>query len=545
MLSEDGLLLVVVFVACALVALGTLELVWPTRPRHAQRRPAAARDPWRRARSRTVPPARFPHGAPGPAPEASLEAPGPRAVSDVPTESPGLVAAAPALLASDGIPAAPPAVVEAASRATGDGPPTPVPGVVSSVTPPAEQAPRERSRPARTAVSPPPVAPIADAPPPITPPPATPRGAEPEGSVVERASALLTRGRFAEVLALGEEGLKATRSDGMWAPTAGAARETARLWGLVGLAKQELDDVEGARFAFEEAIALAPRSERTTWERHLAALALTVGRRPLGDVATEPGTARVVSLRSAIDWLDRGLAVSPGDAELRDTLTAAREALWRAHGAVLEGLLQRREFAEARRILGEALADPECPPGWQRQFRRLLGRAMSGEARHATAEALSCTRGGRGDEAMAALLRAQSLIEAIDADALGARRRRELERRLWSGYVKLGVDRVEAGAQDAGLAALFRALSLSEAGSERGRQVRGVLARALGEIVDARAADIDRLIDAGDTGGALRQSEKLWSLLRGAVDRGLPQDDLADASGRVLALFDRMCAKHP
>jgi hypothetical protein len=170
---------------------------------------------------------------------------------------------------------------------------------------------------------------------------------------------------------------------------------------------------------------------------------------------------------------------------------------------------------------------------------------MSGEARQATAEALSCTRVGRADEAMAALLRAQSLIGAIGADALGARRRRELERRLWSGYVELGVDLVEAGAQDAALAPLFRALSFSEAEGERGRQVRGMLTRALGEIVETRAADIGRLIDAGDTDVALAQSEKLWSLLRGAVDQGMPQDDLADASGKVLILFDRMSAKRP
>ena len=65
-----------------------------------------------------------------------------------------------------------------------------------------------------------------------------------------------------------------------------------------------------------------------------------------------------------------------------------------------------------------------------------------------------------------------------------------------------------------------------------------MLAGALGDVVDARAADIGRLIDAGDTSVALIQREKLWRLLRGAVDQGLPRDDLADAFGKVPTVFD-------
>src|SRR5688572_3562066 len=51
MLSEEALLLFVVLGAVALLVLGVLELLAPTRHRHPRRRRAPARDPWRRARS--------------------------------------------------------------------------------------------------------------------------------------------------------------------------------------------------------------------------------------------------------------------------------------------------------------------------------------------------------------------------------------------------------------------------------------------------------------------------------------------------------------
>jgi hypothetical protein len=439
-LSEEGLLLVVILVACGLVALGTLELVWPTRPRHPQRRRVPARDPLRRARSRATPPSRV--------------------IAD-------------------------PAPLLAAPR-----PSPPVLPVVSVPAVPDEETAQER------------------------PKAETPASVEPEGSVVDRGFALVKTERFVEAATLAQGALDARKSGAIAAPTTSEARETARLWGVVGLAKAGLDDVDGARFAFEEAIALAPRTERLTWERHLIDLALTVGRHALGDVETAPGPARtevgperVEALRSAMDWLERGLDLAPDDAGLRATLTAVRGALWLAHEAVLTGLVQRQEFVEARRILSEVMADPECPPDRQGAFRRLLGRTLSGEASQAIAGAIVHVQAGHVDQAMTALSHAQSLIEGIPADALANKRRQELER--------------------------------------QGEEVRGLLVRAVGEIVDARAAEIARLIDAGDTSTASLQSEKLWSLLRSGVSQGLAEDHLEDAFGKVRALFDRAGARRP
>lgn len=139
--------------------------------------------------------------------------------------------------------------------------------------------------------------------------------------------------RLDEVVALAEEALAARKSATTLVPPAAAAREAAGLWGLIGLARQGLDDLDGARFALEEAIALAPGGERSVWERHLVALALAVGRRSIERAATGPAADRVASLESAVEWLERGLAIAPHDAELREAAELAARALQAAGGS--------------------------------------------------------------------------------------------------------------------------------------------------------------------------------------------------------------------
>lgn len=628
MLSEEGLILVVVLVACALVVLGVLELAWPTRPRHPVRPTEAARDPWRRARSRAVPPQ-------GPVSSRAETAVAERALANtsllfpdasefskwerrdtplvVSGADPALPAVIPATVPSAVIPAAivasapqTVAVAEAVESPVVTGaidevpppdvvaveiPAAPPRAVVTAETcepaPPVEAAEPIAPTPAADMLEPtlappdlhlvsPPIAEVTDAPhtrprrarprplprsawhpaPPGKPaapdavslvpssadsPAEIATSAAPEMSVVERCFALLRDERLAEVVSVAEEGLKTRQARGISVPSPEAAQEAAGLWGVVGLAKQKLDDFRGARFAFEEAIAVAPGTERATWERHLATLALTAGRRAIDDGETEPSSpARIDSLRAAIDWLERGLVVAPHDVELRDALAGARDTLWPAYEAVVRKLVRSRKVAEARRTLDEVIADPDCPPERRGAFRRLLGSAMGTEAGQATAEAARHMQGGREAEAVAALARAESTIAAIAADALAARRRRELEHRLWRGYMKLGVGRVEAGEHEAAIDPLFHALSFTESGSERQDETRTMLARALGELVDRRIVQIEGLADAGDTGAASAGSDELRSLLRRAEDQGLPDSHLTDASDKVRALFRRL-----
>ena len=497
MLSEEAFLFVVLLFACGLLGLGTLELVAPTQPRHPVRR---ARDPWRRARPRGVP--------------ARLSALSTTSVS------------------------APLPVAEETSFATEAMPEL----VVSSDAPAADPEPPSEVFPPLTVV---PIVQVTDAQgeraPDAAPPEETSERPADDLSVDERCLALFESKRFAEVVRLGEAHLEVRKSAGPLVPSVDAARETARLWGVVGLAKQGLDDLDGARFAFEEAIALAPQTERPTWERYLAALALIAAQRSLDAGAADPvRPERLESIRSAIDWLGRGLAVAPDDATLRDTLVAARDAFWLTNEDIVKALVKRKDFAEARHRLDGAMMDPECPPERQRAFRALWGRTRGGEVGQATAEAIRHMQKGREDDAVAALARAESVMAQISADALPAKRRQELERRLWWAYMKLGVDRVEAGAQEAAMSPLFQALAFKDIGVERQEETRATLARALEEIVDARSVDIGALIEAGDTAAAAIQGDKLWGLLRAAVDQGLPQDHLTEAFAKLSALFQKM-----
>lgn len=502
MLSEEGFLLVVILAACGLVVLGTLELVWPTRPRHPHRRSGPVRDPLRRARPRIVPP----RPAPGVSTRPEVETPPVEATLE-PLPSPVAVEVPQFLVVTPHVSDLGPAVTAAESPILDAPAAEPAPGQASMV----ETAPRTESA----------------------------------GSVADRGLALVKAGRFSEAATLGQQALEAAKSTDVPALTADAARETARLWGVVGLGKAGLDDLEGARFAFEEAIAQASGGERLTWERHLVEVALAVGRRSVAAVGAESGPEHVAALRSAIDWLERGLDVAPDDAELRATLTAARDALWPAHETIVKALVDRREFGEARRTLVDVMADPACPPGRLGAFRRLLGRAMGAEAAQAMAEASTHLQGGRVDEAMDALVRAESLIEAIPPDAVARRRRQELERRLLAGYLTLGANRIHVGTPEAALDPLFRAVSFPEIAVERKEEARRLLVRTLGEIVAVRTVEIGRLIDAGDTGLAAIESERLRSLLRSAVDRGLPEDRLAEAFAKVRALAEGAAAERP
>ncbi len=487
MLNEAGLIFIGVLIACGLVVLGALELVWPTRPRYPIRGSARSRDPWRRARARSAAPS-------GPASTAT--APVDAATGRAPTDADESVTIA---------------------TSVAEEPPSPHDSFAVEDAPPATAE---------------------------TPPLARP---EHEVTAVERCFTLFEAQRFAEVVAAGEEALEAQTSTTASALTPAAAEAMARLWGVVGLAKQALEDLAGARFAFEEAIALAPGTERPTWERHLAALALTAGRQALSG-ATEAGPPRadrVDTLRSTIEWLERGLAVAPGDAAIREALASAHDALWQAYEKIVTALVRRHEFIQARRVLDEVMADPECPPERQSPFRSLLAKTMGGEVGQATAEAIHHMEDGREDEAVAALAHAESVMEGIAADALPTRQRQDLERHRWRAYMQLGTNRVEVGVVEAALGPLFRALSFTDVAKKRRDETRAMLVRALGALVEAQSAEILRLIEAGDAGAASVQSDKLRSLLRSAVDQGLPEDDLSDASAKVQTLFDRLGDKRP
>jgi hypothetical protein len=443
-LTEEALLLIVTLVGCVLIALGTLELVAPTRPRHPRRPPE-------RGLSRRVEDAR-------------------------------LVAVSTPSVQLDRV--IPPAEVIAVMDAP----------LAPSRTPVASRTPLASSTP-----------------------------------VVARCEQLLDDERYDDVVrtataALGPEA------------EALAPADAASLWSLVGRARHAEGDEEGARVALESAVALAPDATRAEHERWLAVLALAVARDRL-DVAVGDGPLapeeRVEGIRSALTWLHRGLSVRARDVVLGELAAAARVALWPAYEEAVRSLAERHEYHRARRLVGQALGENDVPPERQQALRDLLSGTFSSEIGHLSAHAIRSLHESREAEALSALERAEELIAAMPEDALSSERREEVERRLLSGYTRVGRRRVESGQFEEALVPLLRAVRVPAAGSE----ARAALVRALDGVVDTRTADIRRLADRGEREQALAAREELWAQLVSARAAGLSRDDLQAAVTKARRLF--------
>ncbi|MGH7388673.1 MAG: hypothetical protein ACREM3_04360 [Candidatus Rokuibacteriota bacterium] len=607
MLSEEAVVLFAATGACALLILGVLELVTPTRPRRARRRPAPAppplpapvRDPWRRARTSLSAPrqAESPVAAPGAA-VASVEAEPPierLLLSEAATLNqppapprPPVVTPLPPPRQPAGFdflarrPAVPAPVV---SPAAGDAPPpdavelvapdavapvappvelwTPGAPPVEPVSRPTESAPAD-ALPVETVPGPAFEAPTGPAPPPaesfvafddrddlaaamtaaLPPAESVPVPGQdeqaPSGSTsaVDRCYALYEARQYREALSEAVPVLESAGSGTLYLDP----RAAARLWGLVGLARQAIGDHEGARTAFEEAIGAASAEERATWQRHLGGLALHVGQQLMTHAQNTAADAeqRVTTLRSAIVWLDGGLAASPNDPALREVVLAARSTLWPTYEQVAGELIQRQDYNVARRLLRQALADEECPAAVQATLRELLATTYSGEVGQLTAEAIRKMQEGKEDDAVATLDRAEALLATIPEEGVPDKRRQELERRLWWSYTKVGMRRLDGGMYEEALGPLLHALHFGSVGPGRLEETKRPLARALESIAEVRSPLIHRLAAEGDRDGALLLCEKLWTFLRRAMDRGMTREELATSLDRTQALFEKL-----
>jgi tetratricopeptide (TPR) repeat protein len=518
MLSEEALVLYAAAAACVLLVLGVLELLAPTRPRHP-RRGGAARDPWRRART-TSTPAR--------ARVSTTINLGGLADSLRRPEPPGR-------------PAAPLDILARSEHPSGAG----VPGDL----PVPSDHPHQTARPLDS-----PVDSERSAEPPKTPVGApgdvvarpeepAPEALTERASLVDRCFALHQEGRFPAVITEAMAALETVRAAALFLEPG----ETAKLWGLVALARQAMGERDGARAALEEALAVSPSEDRATWQRHLAALALEVGQDLVAQA--QSGTAdaeeRVTTLHAALGWLESGLAVAPDDGTLREAATAARAALWPTYEQSVSELLQRQDYQVARRVLRQAQAEENCPAELQTSFREMLASTYGGEVGQLTAEAIKRMQEGNEGEALVTLDRAEEMLGMVPEGGLPAKRRNELERRLWWSYTKVGIRRVEGGLYEEALPPLLHALGYHGVGSERREETKLPLVRALEAIVAARSPLIQRMIAEGDRDGALILCEKLWSFLHGALERGLTREELAVGLAQTQAFFEKLGKPRP
>src|SRR5438093_5964944 len=294
MLSEEALIVLAAFGACALLVLGILELVWPTRPKHPARDrmpvvPRAARPHrqsalTRHARERTRPYARR-----QPDPVAPL-APsvGPVPLADAPLEP---VAESPVDIVAG----------------------SPLEPVAASLPPVVADAPRAR---------------VTKSPPAVAPKPAAAEPAKDE-PVVEVCFALYQERRHAQVI----ERAAAALTAGPAGRALTSPQETAALWSVVALARQALGEDAEARVALENTIAVAPDGDRPTDQRHLGPLAESVAQGLLAESkrhASPDSEDCLGMIRSAVAWLDRGGAAVPADTKLAELAVGAQALLWPA-----------------------------------------------------------------------------------------------------------------------------------------------------------------------------------------------------------------------
>jgi tetratricopeptide (TPR) repeat protein len=350
-----------------------------------------------------------------------------------------------------------------------------------------------------------------------------------DSPLVEACFAMYQEKRYGEVVVRAEDTL-ANVPDEL---PASLAHETAALWAVLALAKQALGDDEGAATALASAMETAPQSERSAYRRHFATLTLDAARMRLARARSHEVGDRVETIRAAINWTDRGLAVVADDTELADLRETAHEALWSAYERAVARLLQRQDFNGARLLLREPLEDPALPPARAEGFHTMFAGTFAGEVGQLTAQAIRSLQEAREADALESLQRAEDLLATIPGEALPAKRREEVDQRLWWAYTELGKRRLTAGDAEKALAPLRHALGFDAIGPDRQTETRTTLVQALEGVTTARTRSIRRLAEGGQRPVAVARVEDLRALLQGYAELGLTEDELSAPTAQI------------
>jgi len=500
MLTEEALILLATLGATGILILGVVELVWPSRP-----------TPTRTRRARVAPTSDVDSEMKAAIQRLAQTASAPR---EAETAEP-----------SAGESTAPPASPTAAIAADEPVPVGIEPTVaMSAIEPPVTSA----------------AGPLFETPPiagePVRQPvvaPGRPRergGPRPQVLPIDTCLTMYNERRFAEVVSLGSAALELRA--GM-ASVSDRPDETAALLDLVGLSKQELGDRDGARTAFRAAIRRAAPHVRATYVRHLLAVVRRVA--DLDLTSEDSDATRLRELRGCMAALDDALSMVPGDEGVQATQAMVRDALSPACERLVARVVSGDEDQEARELVLETLTDHAMPTAWREGLREQLTSVSSAEIGQLTAQAMRSVQDGNDAHALEALERAERLSAALPSGAVAEERREEFERRLWWGYTRVGLRRIETGSFEAALEPLFRALRLGGLDEERLTETRGALARALEGVVDASTQTILEF-GVGDLRTVQAEIEKLVALLQTSLEHGMKPDELGDAFAKVAQL---------
>jgi hypothetical protein len=350
---------------------------------------------------------------------------------------------------------------------------------------------------------------------------------------VEVCARLVLAGRYEDALAAAEPRLAGSEGDA----AAESSHAKTGLWSLAALSRQAQGDDGGADAAFAAALAGLPRVVAEGCPPGLAAMAVPIARRLLewAERFPEGAKERIIGPRLAAFWLRWRLIAAPGDAAAEALLDAARVAVSEGHAVAVTELIGHQQWREAARAIGLARDAGELAEMRAELLRETLAACLRREIERLTAPVI---RGAKNESrALGALELAESTFASVEDLDLPARQRLAAGRRIWRGYAKLGMARLQAGSLDAATEALLHALGLPEIGRRRQRHVRDALVKAIESAGDEKVDHVTKLLAEGDRHRAAERVDGFNALIQRARDSGVPEKALtvASAKARVLA----------
>ncbi len=323
------------------------------------------------------------------------------------------------------------------------------------------------------------------------------KGEDEELDALERALALQQEGQHSQVIETAVAHLEAG------APPEGAEPSFIRaaLWTLVGLSRHALGDIEGAQGALDAAVRVAPDGVSEGCPQRIALLAATAARQLLAaaDGMSATSGERVLVLRMAVLWLEWRIVAAPATEDVAVLLDRAREALWDGYVLAGRGLMRRRQFAQARELVRQALDSEDLPAARRTPLADLSARCVVRQMGRLVATA-------RG-------------TETSETEALRS---------------------IEAFELEAALRPLFRALHLRDLDLGLERRTRELLARTIERISDGAAETIGRLLESGSREAAMQRWQDVRGIIQKARDQGLSHEELAQAFSRARQLLEQI-----
>jgi tetratricopeptide (TPR) repeat protein len=359
---------------------------------------------------------------------------------------------------------------------------------------------------------------------------------DPALDALERALAFLQEGQHAHAIEAAaphlEGGGPAERADPSFVQAA--------LWAVVGVSRHGVGDIEGAQSALEAAVRAAPDGISEGCPQRIAAAAASSARELLvaADAMSAASGERVAVLRMAVLWLEWRIVAGPATEEVSELLDRAREALWDGYALTGRGLMRRRRFAQAREIVRQALDSEDLPATRRAPLAELAALSVVREIGRFVATARG-TETPRPD-ALDALERAREVLVANSVEALTPGRWHAANRRIWSGYMRLGQRDVEGFELQAALRPLSRALQLRDLDPGLERRTRMLLARTIERISDGAAETIGRLLESGDRDAAMQRWRDVRGIIQKARDQGLSHEELAAAFDRARQMSEQI-----